>query len=294
LKANLKNLDKRTQYELYKRPGLLKDLPSISTESLKQDPDFDLLNVEPPYNELQPSQVQDLYFKRPELEKYKQGAYVEVPRLFMFCSHQRQYPCLKVLRDKNDKPVYLPDGKTLWSQPSLGLSKTGKPFSERSGYTPSGVYEINGVMPAADNQIVFGKFRRLILQFVPKSTEEINLTYLLSPSHWDQKWWHEGTLARDIGRDLLRMHGTGLKNLSPTSTYAPFVPTSGCVAQREANFLGVKYIDQRSLLDQLMKASNLEPTTANEVKIKGLLYVVEVTNKKGAVDLRLLNELGIR
>ncbi|MEQ1876626.1 MAG: hypothetical protein ABL958_08265 [Bdellovibrionia bacterium] len=294
LRAYAKSLDRRATYELLKRPGLFKTLPAISTQAIDKFPDFSMLKAEPAYNELTAAQIQDLFYKTPDLEKYKNGAYMKVPRIYKFCSHVRPYACLMLMKDAAGNPVYLNDGRTLWSQPSLGYARSGRPFSERSGYTPSGVYEVNGVMPAADQQGVFGKYRRLVLEFVPKSREEVSYTYLLPASSWDQKWWVESKLARDLGRNLLRIHGTGKKNLDPFSTFKPFVATSGCIAQREATYNGVKYTDQRIILDTLMKASGLEAKFENETKIKALLYVVEVKNTKGAVDLRLLNELGLK
>lgn len=287
-------LGKRELYELLRHPKLLKGVPEVSLDGLAQHPDLELLLSQPVYNELSAVQIQDLFYKTPELEKYKNGAYTNVPRLFMFCSHDRDYPCLMLLKDKDGNPVYLEDGKTLWSQPSLGLARSAKPFTVRSGYTPSGVYEVNGVMPAADQQTSFGKFRRLILEFIPRSQNEKSQTYLLPESHWDAKWWRDGVFARDIGRDLLRIHGTGKRSAWTSENHRPFAPTAGCVAQREGVYSEATYIDQRFILDRLMVAAGLEPTFENEAKIKALFYVVEVTNKKGAVELRLLNDIGIR
>jgi hypothetical protein len=243
-----------------------------------------------PYNEIKSEALQELFFKKPRVDLYKKGAYSKVPRLFMFCSHQRNYPCLMLLKDHQDNPVYLADGKSLWSQPSLGYTANGKPFSERSGYTPSGVYEINSVMPSADQQTAFGKYRRLIVDFVPKSQSEVNIARLVHQSALTSNWWKEGTFARDIGRNLLRIHGTGRSADSSPASYKPFVATSGCIAQRE----NAGFIDQRHLLDALMNASGLDAKFANETGIKALLYVIEVSNEKKAITLQYLNSLGLK
>lgn len=293
LKPNLTRLNERATLEYMQNRDVFKALPFLTPQAIQKFEGFDLVRAEPTYNPVTAAQLQDLFFKTPELEKYKNGAYSKVPRIFKFCSHVRPYACLMLLKDANGNPVYNADG-TLWSHPSLGYARSGNPFHKRSGYTPSGVYEINGVMPAADQQTSFGKFRRLIIDFVPKSTNETNYTYLLPPSHWDSKWWLESKVARDAGRNLFRIHGTGKKNTDSSSTFRPFVATSGCIAQRENTYDGVTYKDQRVLLDKLMVASGLEPKFENETKIKALLYLVEVKNTKGAVDLRLLNSLGLR
>ncbi len=244
------------------------------------------------FQQLSRQDIQDLFMQRPLINHYRNGRYNNSPRLFMFCRHERQYPCLMAMRDASDNTVY--DGKGMWTHPALGYVASGAPYYVRSGYTPSGIHEINGVMPVADQNISFGKFRRMILNFVASSTNEENNKLLIPTSHFDKIWWQEAVVARKAGRNLLRIHGTGRQISSSHAPYQPFVATHGCISQREIKFQGVDYKDQRLLLDALMEASGLQPMYENEANIRGLLYVVEIDNKKGPVTKADLDALGLR
>ncbi|MCB0350224.1 MAG: hypothetical protein KDD38_03510 [Bdellovibrionales bacterium] len=227
-----------------------------------------------------------------ELDKYKSGLYLNRPRVFMFCRSERTYPCLMIMKDSNNQFHKLNDGKTIWSQPSLGYSRHRKDYDETNGNTPTGVLRIDGVMPVNDQQLVFGKYRRLILNFVAQTEAEADHQLLLPPSSHFETWWRQAVISRDIGRGLFRIHGTGIRS-SKNANFYPLVPTSGCVAKRENKYDGETFLDQRLFLDELMKASNLEPIFENEEKIRALLYVVNIDGKKKAVELSDLFAIGI-
>ncbi len=213
------------------------------------------------------------------------------PSLYMFCRHNRSYKCLLVLRDRHGQPVR--QGSSLWSQPALGLSARGLPFNVRNGYTPSGVHLINGVMPEANMPLSYGKHRRLILDFVPRSPGEGEQRKLLPEAAHASDWWKEAMVARDIGRTELRIHGTGERSSDAEKPYYPFVPTVGCVAQRELKYGSTNFNDQRLLLDLLMRAGGRSPAYANEALIQGVLYVIELDNRGSAVGLSDLARYGI-
>jgi hypothetical protein len=69
--------------------------------------------------------------------------------------------------------------------------------------------------------------------------------------------------------------------------------TSGCIAQRENTYDGVEFKDQRVLLDTIMKAMDLTPSYANEVNVKGILYVVEIDDQNAPVEASDLALRGI-
>ena len=181
----------------------------------------------------------------------------------------------------------------LWTQPALGLSTKGLPYNERDGNTPMGVHLVEGVMPSASYPEYYGKFRRLILNFVPASKGEVEQKKLIPQALVEGKWWREAVVARDIGRNLLRIHGTGEKNEDPASSFYPFVATIGCVAQREGKYGGDTFTDQRRLLDRWMKAAGMEAKFENEPNILGLLYVIDIDDRARAVEPRDLKALGI-
>ncbi len=240
-----------------------------------------------------PEQIQALYFDAPDLDDYLDGKYRDAVRLFMFCRNDRRYPCLMLLKDIYNQPMYGDDGH-LWSIPSLGYARGGLPFNVRNGYTPSGVHTIDSVMPDANNIPAFGKFRRLILNWVPQSVGEVStLEFLPTYLHKDL-WWQEANVARDVGRNHLRIHGTGRLNIEKESPWHPFRPTAGCVAMRENTYDEVSYQDQRVLLDKLMEASFLDIKYENETALKGILYVIEIDNLKKPVKIEDLRNLGLQ
>lgn len=211
----------------------------------------------------------------------------------MFCRSDREQKCLMLLKDRDGQPVYDSKGE-LWHQPALGLSRKSRDYDEVGGNTPAGVLTINGVMPSANKQKSFGKFRRLKLDFVRASKGERHYNLLLPPSSHALTWWHESVVARNIGRSLLRIHGTGRKSRWSWKPYHPFVRTIGCVAQRENTYDGIEYKDQRKLLDALMQAQGLAVEYRSERKIKGLLYLVEIDGREAPVSLADLKKLGIK
>jgi hypothetical protein len=133
----------------------------------------------------------------------------------------------------------------------------------------------------------------MILNFVPKSENELLLKSLLPETSHQLGWWKPTVVAREMGRNLFRIHGTGKINPDPKTPYFPFVQTSGCIAQRENTYNGVTYKDQRVLLDTIMKAMELTPNYENEVKVKGILYLFEIDDKDAPVSLADLNQKGI-
>jgi len=234
----------------------------------------------------------DLWNHEPDLSRYENGAYEEGIKLYMFCRTNRLHACILTLRGENFERILNQDG-SLWTQPALASSAHGLPSYQRNGNTPAGIHHIDGVMPAADQQISFGKFRRLILDFVPNSTNEAKTKSLLPTSSQESAWWRPASVARDVGRSLFRIHGTGKNNEAPTSSWFPFMRTSGCVAQRENTYNGIEYRDQRNLLDVLMKAQGLEVAYANEAKLKGLMFIIEVNDEARPVTPADLKDMGI-
>jgi hypothetical protein len=112
-----------------------------------------------------------------------------------------------VMKDINDQPIREASG-ALWVHPSLASSSRGLPSYTRNGNTPAGIFTIDSVMPVADQQISYGKNRRMILNFVPAAKNEELIKSLLPPSSHDKEWWKTSVVARDIGRNLFRIHGT--------------------------------------------------------------------------------------
>jgi hypothetical protein len=253
---------------------------------------FDIVQVDDASKNLNDDEIGDLFHDAPDVTTYMNGEYVKSVKIFMFCRTNRLYPCLMVMKNIHGDAVRNEEGK-LWSNPSLASSSRGLPSYVRNGNTPTGIHTIDSVMPVADSQLSFGKYRRMILNFVPKSSNEVLMKSLLPSSSHNSDWWKPATVARDIGRNLLRIHGTGKINIDKNTPYYPFMRTSGCIAQRENTYDGVTFKDQRNLLDSVMKAMDLATTYENETNIKGILYVVEIDEQSGPVTLDDLALRGI-
>jgi hypothetical protein len=255
----------------------------------KMHPSFYEINQLSNKSNLNQSMIKDLFDFEPKPIGDLNQAYEKGIKIFMFCRFNRSYPCLMILKDHENNEVRTENG-SLWARPALASAVTGFPSHQRNGHTPAGVYTIDSVMPLADQNQSFGKFRRLILNFIPESKSENLLKSFLPKSSWSNSWWRPSVVARDIGRNLLRIHGTGKMNPNEASTFFPFVQTHGCIAQRENTYNKVTYIDQRILLDSLMKALALDPIYQNEVKIKGILYVIDVDQTPRSFELSDLKE----
>lgn len=237
-------------------------------------------------------EVKDLFYKSPDYAYYNNGEYKNTLKVYLFCRHDRSYPCLFVMRDIFDNEVRNDDG-SLWGLPALAKSRRNLPYNITNGFTPQGVHTLDSVMPEANRQQAFGKWRRVKLNWVPKSKSEVNTKEFLPLSAHAKTWWHQANVARDVGRKWLRIHGTGNRNTDRNSTFYPHVPSAGCITTKEMKYDGIDYKDQRIILDTMMNSMQLAPVFANEVEIKGVIYVVELDDKKEKVTTESLKEYGI-
>lgn len=253
---------------------------------------FDIATDQEKKNDITQDEVEDLFHNIPDITTYMNGEYVKSVKIFMFCRSNRLYPCLMVMKNVHGEPVRNEEG-VLWSNKALASSARGLPSYVRNGNTPAGIHTIDSVMPVADSPISFGKFRRMILNFVPRSANEALIKSLLPESSKNSDWWKAAVVSRDIGRDSLRIHGTGKINTDKNTPYYPFMRTSGCIAQRENTYDGVTYKDQRNLLDSILKAMDLASTYENETSVKGILYVVDIDDANSPVTLEDLALRGI-
>lgn len=227
-------------------------------------------------------QARAMFWNAPDGVDVMNGHYADGIRLFMFCRKDRNFPCTMIMKDKWGMPVR--ENGVIWTQPAMAASSRGIPYNITNGNTPAGVHLMNGVMPSADQQLSFGKFRRIILNFVPESNDDESLTRaLLNQNVHALPFWRQANVARDVGRDLLRIHGTGRLNDDPTSAHYPFRKTSGCISKREGRYPEATYTDQRAMLDMMMRAQDLEPIYANEVAIKGIFTIAELDDQAAPV-----------
>tara|TARA_R110000868_G_scaffold242548_1_gene498064 strand:- start:32605 stop:33819 length:1215 start_codon:yes stop_codon:yes gene_type:complete len=278
-------LSRRAQYlMLNHKDDLFKYYGEEIYTALEEKGRFDLLdyNHAKENQNISKEQARAIFWNAPDATDVLDGRYADGIRLYMFCRSDRNYPCMMVMKDKWGMPVE-ENGK-IWTQPAMAASSRGIPYNITNGNTPAGVHLINAVMPEANRQDAFGKFRRIILNFVPASENEELTKALLHESAHNLPFWRQANVARDVGRDLLRIHGTGRINGDPTSAHYPFRKTSGCVSKREGTYPESTYIDQRKMLDTMMTALDLEPEYNNESNIKGIFTIVDLNDEKSAVS----------
>jgi hypothetical protein len=279
-------------YLLASYESLLSPLAPELYAVAKLHPNYFDVTTSPKRSQLPPEVVADLFHESPDLRTYMNGRYQDGIKLFMFCRANRLFPCLMVMRDIHGDPVRNMDG-SLWTHPALASSTRGLPSNIRNGDTAAGIYSIDSVMPHADQQLSFGKFRRMIINFIPGSKNEQLMKSLLPESSHRLDWWMPTVVARDVGRNLFRIHGTGRINHDRSASFWPFMRTSGCIAQRENTYDKITFEDQRILLDKVMQAMNLTPNFANETRVKGILYMLELDNRNAPVTIRDLRLRGI-
>tara|TARA_R110000868_G_scaffold248282_7_gene504682 strand:+ start:798 stop:2015 length:1218 start_codon:yes stop_codon:yes gene_type:complete len=285
-------LSRRAQYLLLNhKDDLFKHYGDEIYSALEEKGRFDLrdYNRAKENQSISKEQARAMFWNAPDAADVLDGKYADGIRLFMFCRSDRNYPCMMVMKDKWGMPVE--ENGVTWTQPAMAASSRGIPYNITNGNTPAGVHLINSVMPNADRQTAFGKFRRIILNFVPASENEELTKALLHEAAHDLPFWRQANVARDVGRDLLRIHGTGRINEDPTSAHYPFRKTSGCISKREGTYPEATYIDQREMLDTMMKALDLEPEYANEANIKGIFTIVDLDDQKSAVTAEEVTQL---
>jgi hypothetical protein len=269
-----------------------KSYPSMYTKA--KDNYFEEFHYFMIVNKFMPKSIEEissLINETPTLTSNTMKSYSNSPRLFLFCRHSRDYACRFVV--KNNDGDYLKNGLDIWSLPALAHGRGDTKFHTTNGYTPQGVHTIDSVMPEANRQRAFGKNRRVILNFLPGTQGN---EYEIEAIPGDAKfstWWHEANISRTVKRQYLRIHGTGRLNTDPKTPYYPHLTSSGCITVREGSYGKNKFNDQKVILDALLRASDLDSNFSNELKIKGLLYVVEIDDEKRAVTRADLTKYGI-
>ena len=56
-------------------------------------------------------EIRSLFYDYPNISKFQNGAFLEKPRLFLFCRHDRNYPCLLLMKDRKDQVARTSSGK---------------------------------------------------------------------------------------------------------------------------------------------------------------------------------------
>lgn len=173
--------------------------------------------------------------------------------LYALCRSDRRILCRAILKDRTGQWVRQ-DGK-LWSVPLLLESIHGLSWNFTRGQTPQGIYRMESVVPAAEDEYfrAYGQFPLVNLfvpfeagakQFIPGTPGtfggSLDQYQALLPPTWrtyrplQQSYW-----AGKAGRSLFRIHGSGEsadffrgKDKNYPDSYN-WNPTLGCLSAQE-------------------------------------------------------------
>ena len=199
---------------------------------------------------------------------------------YALLNEDRSLPGIVLIKNANGD--FLKEKGQIWHRPILGESSRGLSFQYPNGRTPMGIYLMQSVMPEADQYDEFGLFRRVKLEFI-KSMDVSK--QMIPKSHHDLFWWKQSHLAFELGRSHLRIHGSGRLNLNPFSPHFPMVSSSGCLTLMEFGAFFFNIFHQRDFLNAQLRGQGLDHSYENELKIHGLLYVVETNGKYQTLEI---------
>lgn len=257
-KLSLKDLSKKEIYRLFTFESVLPN------EFL-----MDLKNHYPIHYRFYQSALQTSSLKVSEVEELLSFNNKKLTIFAIFGNSRHQTGTLLIR--KSDGSFYKDKNGKVFKLTIFGNSTRGLDFRYSNGRTPTGVFQIKGVMPEANHVLEFGKFRRLKIEYIDDLAESF-----LPKSHFQLNWFKEASLSHILGRSLLRIHGTGRPSFNVLSPKFALATSSGCLVTREIKGL---FSDQRKLLDALMSAQGLKVSHENETNIESLLYVINFDGK---------------
>ena len=223
--------------------------------------------------------------------------------LYVLCRSDRRILCRAILKDRNGQWVRR-EGK-LWSVSLLLESIHGLNWNFTRGQTPQGIYRIESVVPAAEDEFfrAYGQFDLVNLfvpfeagakQFIPDTpgtfSGSLDQYQSLLPPSWrayrplQQTYW-----AGKAGRSLFRIHGSGEsadffrgkdKNYPDSYTWNP---TLGCLSAQEL------YSEKGKLLHADMPKVLQALKMVGGKNFAGYLVVVDVpTSEKKPIALETI------
>ena len=223
--------------------------------------------------------------------------------LYVLCRSDRRILCRAILKDRNGQWVRR-EGK-LWSVSLLLESIHGLNWNFTRGQTPQGIYRIESVVPAAEDEFfrAYGQFDLVNLfvpfeagakQFIPDTpgtfSGSLDQYQSLLPPSWrayrplQQTYW-----AGKAGRSLFRIHGSGEsadffrgKDKNYPDSYN-WNPTLGCLSAQEL------YSEKGKLLHADMPKVLQALKMVGGKNFAGYLVVVDVpTSEKKPIALETI------
>lgn len=216
--------------------------------------------------------------------------------LYVFCSRDRAQLCSAFLKDGRGR--FVRENGRLWSVPLLTRSLHNLSWNFTRGYTPQGVYRIEGTIPQPDTDFfraygyfplvkLFAPYEPGVKEFIPgrKGTLPGKLpgyNALLPPS-WRNYFPIQGSYWAGLaGRSEFRIHGSGeaptfFSNNQRYPESAGWNPAIGCLSALEL------YDDRGRLtsadIPRLLKLLGAKPT--------GYLIVAELPGDQRSISAQI-------
>ncbi len=144
-------------------------------------------------------------------------------QLYVFCNRDRSQLCTAFL--KNQQGRFVRENGRLWSMPLLTRSLHNLSWNFSRGYTPQGIYRIEGTIPQPDTDYfrayglyplvnLFAPLEPGVKEFVPGRkgtlTGKLNGYNALLPPSWRNYFPIQASYwAGMVGRSFFRIHGSG-------------------------------------------------------------------------------------
>jgi len=144
-------------------------------------------------------------------------------QLYVFCKRDRSQLCSAFLKDQRGR--FARENGRLWTMPLLTRSLHHLSWNFSRGYTPQGIYRIEGTIPQPDTDYfraygffplvnLFAPLEPGVKEFVPGRkgilTGKLNGYNALLPPSWRNYFPIQASYwAGMIGRSLFRIHGSG-------------------------------------------------------------------------------------
>lgn len=144
-------------------------------------------------------------------------------QLYVFCNRDRSQLCTAFLKDRRGR--FVRENGRLWTMPLLTRSLHNLSWNFSRGYTPQGIYRIEGTIPQPDTEFfraygfyplvqLFAPLEPGVKEFIPGRkgtiTGGLNSYNALLPPSWQNYFPIQASYwAGMAGRTLLRIHGSG-------------------------------------------------------------------------------------
>ncbi|HTL89843.1 MAG TPA: hypothetical protein VL134_10610 [Leptolyngbya sp.] len=217
-------------------------------------------------------------------------------QLYVFCNHDRSQLCAAFLKNKQGR--FVRENGRLWTIPLMTRSLHNLSWNFSRGYTPQGIYRIEGTIPQPDTDYfraygffplvsLFAPLESGVKEFIPGRkgtlTGKLNGYNALLPPSWRNYFPIQASYwAGLVGRGLFRIHGSGeapsfFTNNQQYPQSNGWNPAIGCLSALEL------YDDTGTLrsadIPKLLSKLGAKPT--------GYLVVVETPNNPTSIAAQI-------